>query len=327
MKKNYIVNFIYVSLSCVYLKIFRKSLKNTNNALVNLYSIDNGKTLIFFHNTLKTKRLKKTKISNTIYENHKPLISAEELNEKGYAKLSQNLNTNHVNELVKLATTLKCFNGEKFVLFDEKSITNTRYNFDSNDLINQSSIQQLIMDEYLIDIAREYFDSEPIFDIPVMWWSTPFGNVPSSNAAQLYHYDLERVKWLKIFFYLTDVNDSNGPHQYIEKSHKVNSKPIELLSKGYKRISDDEIGNYYNIDSFKVIKGLKGSAFAADTLCWHKGTKLIKGNRLVLELNYASSLLGTNHEKLKVKTPTDSFKLFCKKNSFYTKNFKFEKLY
>ena len=69
MKKNYVVNLIYVLLSCVYLKIFKKSLKNTNNALINLYIIDNGKALIFFHNLMKTKRVKKTKISSTIYKN------------------------------------------------------------------------------------------------------------------------------------------------------------------------------------------------------------------------------------------------------------------
>ena len=79
------------------------------------------------------------------------------------------------------------------------------------------------MDEYLIDVAREYFDSEPIFDIPVMWWSN-FGNVPSSEAAQLYHYDLERVKWLKIFFYLTDVNDYNGS-ACIYKNTYIKPKP------------------------------------------------------------------------------------------------------
>ena len=129
---------------------------------------------------------------------------------------------------------------------------------------------------------------------------------------------------MKIFFYLTDVNDFNGPHRYIEKSHKIDSKPIDLISRGYQRISDYEMKKYYNIDSFKVIKGIKGSAFAADTLCWHKGTELIKGNRLVLELNYASSLLGTNPRKLSVKTPTDSFKSFSKKYSFYTKNINFE---
>ena len=321
MKK--FIYYLYSLLSVFIFKITRKSLGRTNNALINLYSIDNGLSLNYFHNLLKSEKKKTTEISNTIYNKNKPLISALELNEKGYAKLSQNLKINHVEDLVKIAKILKCFNGEKFVFFDEKNITTTRYDFDSNDLVNQSFIQKLIMDEYLINIAREYFDSEPVFDLPAMWWSTPFGEGPSSNAAQLYHYDLDRVKWLKIFFYLTDVNDFNGPHQYIEKSHKINSKPLELLSRGYQRISDDEIKNYYKIDSFKVIKGKKGSAFAADTLCWHKGKQLTKGNRLVLELNYTSSLFGINLNKLKVSNSNQNFIDFCKTNTSYSKNISF----
>ena len=317
---KYFFNYAYVLLSALFFKINRRSLKKTNNALINLYSKDNGVSLLFFHNIMKTKRVKKTKISSTIYENDKPLISAEELDEKGYAKFSQKLKANHVKELVKVAKTLKCYNGEKFVFFDEKKITNTRYNFDSNDLVNQSFIQKLIMDEYLIDIAREYFNSEPIFDMPAMWWSTPFGEGPSTEAAQLYHFDLDRVKWLKIFFYVTDVDDFNGPHHYIEKTHKINSKPIELLSRGYQRISDDEIKNYYSSDSFKIIKGKEGSAFAADTLCWHKGKDLTKGNRLVLELNYTSSLFVKKGSKLKVKKENKNFVNFCYENPTYSKN-------
>jgi len=320
---KYFLNYAYVLISTLFFKIKRRSLKKTNNALINLYSKDNGVSLLFFHNIMKTKRVKKTKISSTIYENDKPLISNEELDKKGYVKFSQNLKANHVKELVKVAKTLKCYNGENFVFFDQKNITNTRYNYAPNDLLNQSFIQKLIMDEYLINIAREYFNSEPIFDMPAMWWSTSFGEGPSSEAAQLYHYDLDRVKWLKIFFYVTDVNDYNGPHHYIEKTHKINSKPKELLLKGYKRISDDEIKNYYNSESFKVIKGDKGSAFAADTLCWHKGKNLTKGNRLVLELNYTSSLFGVNLDKLSVSNLDQDFINFCRINKTYSKNISF----
>ena len=176
------------------------------------------------------------------------------------------------------------------------------------------------MDEVIIDVARQYFQSEPIFDMPAMWWSTPFGNGPSSEAAQLYHFDLDRVKWLKIFIYLTDVDDYNGPHYYIEKTHKINSKPKELLSRGYVRIKDEEMKNYFNENDFKVIKGPKGSAFAADTLCWHKGKNLTKGCRLVLELNYTSSLFGINTTKLKVDKGSEKFIKFCIENPTYSKN-------
>tara|TARA_B110000003_G_C16651578_1_gene534402 strand:+ start:1104 stop:2066 length:963 start_codon:yes stop_codon:yes gene_type:complete len=319
MKK--IINYIYITISLIIFKITNRSLNKTNVALISLYSIDNGYSLNLFHSLLKIKKKNTKKPTSLIYKKNQ-LVSNDELKENGYCKFSEILNSDNINELIKTAKKLKSFDGNSFVYFDEKKLNNTRYNFDKNELINQSSIQKLIMDEAIIDIARQYFESEPIFDMPAMWWSTPFGDGPSSEAAQLYHFDLDRVKWLKIFFYLTDVNDFNGPHFYIEKTHKINSKPKELLSRGYVRISDDEMKNYFDDNNFKVIKGSKGLAFAADTLCWHKGKNLTKGSRLVLELNYTSSLFGINTSKLKLNKENNSFTKFCSEHPIYSKNIK-----
>ena len=85
-----------------------------------------------------------------------------------------------------------------------------------------------------------------------------------------------------------------------------------------------KIKKYYPKNDFKVIKGLKGTTFAADTLCWHKGKNLIKGNRLVFELNYTSSLFGFNTKKLIVKKQDTEFVKFCMNNPIYSKNFLFE---
>lgn len=319
MKKLF--NSLYVFASLILFKLTNKSLSKTNIALINLYSIDNGFSLNFFNNLIKFKKKQTTNPLYFIYENNKTLVSNQELKEKGYCKLSQNLNAEILNDLNGIARKLKSFDGNNFVFFDEKKISSTRYFFDKNELINQSSIQKFIMDESIIDIARQYFDSEPIFDFPAMWWSTPFGDEASSEAAQLYHYDLDRVKWLKIFFYLTDVDDYNGPHYYIQKTHKINSKPKELLSRGYVRISDNEIKNYFDEEDFKVIKGPKGLAFAADTLCYHKGKNLTRGCRLVLELNFTTSLFANNKlNGMILKKENNEFVSFCNDNPIYSKN-------
>ena len=319
MKK--LINYIYVFASLILFKLTNKSLSKTHIALINLYSIDNGFSLNFFNNLIKSKN-KNTKIPlSLIYENKKPLVLNQELNENGYCKFSQNLNAEILSDLNETARNLKSFDGDNFVFFDEKKLSSTRYSFDKNELINQLSIQKLVMDEAIIDIARQYFDSEPIFDFPAMWWSTTFGDGPSSEAAQLYHYDMDRVKWLKIFFYLTDVDDYNGPHNYIQKTHKINSKPKELISRGYVRISDDEIKNYYDEEDFKAIKGPKGLTFAADTLCYHKGKNLTRGCRLVLELNFTTSLFANNTlNGMILKKENKEFVSFCNDNPIFSKN-------
>lgn len=319
MKKNYFFNITYIIFSYLYFLITKKSFSGTNNALINVYSIDNG---IFKERLHRFISIRLQNYHNKAIDVSQPV---KNLNDYGYHVFNNKLEKKTVSELYNLGYNLKCNDGKKITYFDPKNLSAVRYNFDKQDLINNCYVQDLIMDDFLIETVRQYFQSQPIFDLPAMWWSTSYQKIASSEAAQLYHYDMERAKWLKIFFYLTDVDDNNGPHYYIRGSHKINSKPKSLLSRGYERITDEEISKFYDPIDFRIIKGKKGTFFVGDTLCWHKGKNLIKNNRLVLELNYTSSLFGYNDkEDMIIKNATKKFKLFCSKNPNYSKKIKFE---
>lgn len=77
----------------------------------------------------------------------------------------------------------------------------------------------MITDMNFFAIAQEYLACKPIHDLVLMWWSAPHSNKASSEAAQLYHFDMDHLKFLKFFIYLTDVDEHNGPHCYVRKSH------------------------------------------------------------------------------------------------------------
>jgi UDP-3-O-acyl-N-acetylglucosamine deacetylase len=64
--------------------------------------------------------------------------------------------------------------------------------------------------------------------------------------------------------------------------------------------------------------------FIGDTKCWHKGTPLKKGHRLVLELEYTSSLFGANYPKMEVNNTTQAFKDFCAKNKTFATHLYFK---
>ena len=84
-----------------------------------------------------------------------------------------------------------------------------------------------------------------------MWWSN-VSNKVDSFSAQDFHFDLDSIKFLKVFIYLKDVTENKGPHVYVEGSHKLFSKPYEILKRGYSRVSDSEILKYY--DQIKIHK-------------------------------------------------------------------------
>ena len=157
-----------------------------------------------------------------------------------------------------------------------------------------------------------------------MWILNDYLKNNSEEAAQFFHFDLERVKWLKVFIYLDDVDKYKAPHTYIEGSHINNTKPEELLKKGYKRIKDSEVSKYYKTNKIKSIIGKAGTIIIGDTKCWHKGGNIKKGKRTILQLEFASSLFGENQDAFKVKNPSDAFIKFCKSNPFFSSNINLE---
>ncbi len=243
----------------------------------------------------------------------------ETLNKDGYYHFPQKLSSTTVEKLYQFAlkTPGQVPSKNDLEIFKPGTPTSEIYRFTHNDILSNPDIQEIALDPSLIQIARNYFKSEPILDIPGMWWSTDFLKEASAEAAQLYHFDLERFKWLKLFIYLNDVTPENGPHHYINGSHRVGQKPQHLLQRLYARIPDSDLKEHYKSEDFVEVCGEAGSAFIGDTKCWHKGTALKKGHRLVLELQYTSSLFGTNYPKMEIRTPSEKLKRAVGDQPFY----------
>jgi hypothetical protein len=324
MKK--IKKIIYKAIFNYGFKVFKKTNQTPEKsyrALVNLYCLTSGK----FNETLHQKvKIPMKKINNSLNGllGHFTKKDFEKinniLNEEGYYKFENQVSDGILDKLQRFAmnTPTSIRNIKEPILFDPENIISEIYRFDVQDLVNNPDIQELIMDPVLINIAREYLDCEPIFDFPAMWWSAGFKEEASSDAAQLYHFDMDRIKWLKVFIYLNEVNHENGPHCFISGSHKIGNKPDSILARGYVRVTDEELRKFYPEVNFKELPGKAGSVFVGDTMCWHKGKPLRIGkNRLMLEFEYSSCSFGANLEKMIVNNPTSKFKEFCRQNPVF----------
>ncbi|HMI92258.1 MAG TPA: phytanoyl-CoA dioxygenase family protein, partial [Polyangiales bacterium] len=166
-----------------------------------------------------------------------------------------------------------------------------RYELDEVDLIASPDVQRLMADHSLLALAQDYLGAAPINDLVTMWWTARAGATPSSEAAQLFHFDMDRVSFLKVFFYLTDVTPQTGPHVYVRGSHR--NKPKQLLRD--RRFSDAEIHAAYGSDVHEIT-GPRGTVIIADTSGMHKGKVVETSERLLLQLEYTSSLFGQRYE-------------------------------
>lgn len=195
------------------------------------------------------------------------------------------------------------YSSEKIKFKDASSIASPRFQMDVSDILRSKELKNLILDSSLCKIAQEYFGSRPVFDLVAFWWSKPEQNSDLKDyAAQKFHFDMDRIKFLKFFFYLTDVNESTGPHCFVKGSHRFLPKKF----RNDRRFSDQEVIDTYGKTQIKQFYGKKGSIFAVDTRGLHKGEPLVSGNRLVFQIEFANSMFGQVYGKVQLsEIPSD----------------------
>ena len=175
-----------------------------------------------------------------------------------------------------------------------------RYDFATADLLANEDVQKLLADLSLLAVAQDYLGARPRADVLSMWWHTAFSDVPDSEAAQLFHFDMDRPKWLKVFIYLTDVGSHNGPHSFVAGSHRSGGIPDNLLSKGYARLSDAEVAQAFAPCDVLQLTAPRGSIIIEDTRGLHKGRHVESGDRLMLQLQFSNSLFGGTYPEAKI---------------------------
>lgn len=208
------------------------------------------------------------------------------------------------------------------ITFDPLHLVASNYLFNEEAVLNNLSIQTLMSDPAVLNIAQGYFRARAIFTTAAMWWTTPFGcDTPSSNLAQMYHFDMDRIKFLKFFCYLTDVTDTDGPHTYVKGSCK--RKPKAVLRDG--RFKDEEIEAQYSKSEIIEFIAPKGTIIVEDTRGFHKAKMPTKGNRLIMQFELANCLFGPPYSKSSMEIKSPCLQRAVEQNPYILSNFNLTK--
>ncbi len=189
-------------------------------------------------------------------------------------------------------------------LYEPSNPQAVRYDYQPSGLLDQTDVQDLLADPSLLALMQEYLGCAPKADVLSMWWHTAFQDHPDSKAAQYFHFDMDRFKWLKVFIYLTDVGPDNGPHAFVRGSHRTGAIPQHILDRGYVRITDDEVAANYLAEDIMTFTAPRGSIIVEDTRGLHKGVHVRDGARLILQLQFSNSLFGTNYPTARMSKVT-----------------------
>lgn len=157
-----------------------------------------------------------------------------------------------------------------------------------SDLKECKAISQIENDAVLRSLASRYLGATPVHLTTRLFWS--FANETENYDTHMnsthYHYDLDDYGCIRFFFYLTDVDNHNGPHKYINGSHKRKSL-TQKLSKSHALRNEVELADFYGEENVVTVKGPKGTGFAEDSMCFHKATRPKSGDRLLMQVTFA----------------------------------------
>jgi hypothetical protein len=96
---------------------------------------------------------------------------------------------------------------------------------------------------------------------------------------QNFHRDIDDLRFVKLFCYLTDVDEESGPHVYLPGSHRAN----KLTATG--RYQEEEV--YQAFGEPRRFTGPAGLTFLENTYGFHRGLPVKSKPRLIFQVLYS----------------------------------------
>lgn len=146
-------------------------------------------------------------------------------------------------------------------------------------------------------VADEYLGCKSILN-SVVAWKTSYNEINDeirlSNDALMFHFDLDTNRLLKIFVYLSDVDEKCGPHTYIEDTNATSRFKLPQPLQRDGRLKSSEVINCGLVPKYVV--GERGTILFGDTTNLHKGTPVrLNNSRYILQLVFVDSIFGAKN--------------------------------
>jgi hypothetical protein len=172
-------------------------------------------------------------------------------------------------------------------LINNKKLNNTKYFkplLNANEILMHKPTLKFAFSHELLSIIGEYLGSAPSFHEVSLWWGKE-GEL--SAGSPFFHLDSLDSSCIRLYMYLSDVGEGNGPFCVIPKKESLRF----IRKTGYlgNSLSDKTVFKYLPLSSLRKLTGDAGSIFAIDsTRALHYGSRCIEGDRVVLIFTYSS---------------------------------------
>lgn len=134
-------------------------------------------------------------------------------------------------------------------------------------------------DPRVLNTVERFLGCKPTLAAIRVWWSTPSASETPEHAEN-FHRDVDDLRFVKLFVYLTDVDDQSGPHIYAVGSHRKN-----VLTR-IGRFTDAEVAAACGDETIRRFTGPAGTSFLENTYGLHRGLPPVRHPRMILQPLY-----------------------------------------
>ena len=148
---------------------------------------------------------------------------------------------------------------------------------------------RIVADRRLLDVANAYLELWSKIEYVDLWYTAPQPEDAERRASQRWHRDYDDRYLLKVFVYLTDVDEEAGPFEYVPGSQPGGAYdhlwPWHPMSESYP--PQDELSTKVG-DSVKTFTGPKGTVILCNTSGFHRGGFVTGKPRVLATATYCS---------------------------------------
>ena len=211
------------------------------------------------------------------------------LKDDGFAEL-ENFDKSFVNYLIKHYLKSKSFTGTLKEYFADEAKKGLVRPMKVSLLKSPDVLQKVLNKSCIIEIVCEHLGLKPeelmVYPYIDTLINLKVGAIETgSDNALAFHRDYDGLRAVRVFFYLNDIVEDDGHHEFIIKSHKK----LPLRLRPIRRYSVNDIFSVLPNSNLTKIVGPAGFGWIENTSGLHRGTTPRTGHRIMLTLSFCDA--------------------------------------
>lgn len=157
----------------------------------------------------------------------------------------------------------------------------TKLSYRTVDLVQCQPLLALANSPLILDAVTRVLGARPTIGWFESWWTLGEHYVPGlQHYDDIYHRDVDDLRFVKLFVYLTDTGASNGAHSFVRGSHRSDA----FTRRG--PITDQQVQDTFAPEDILTITGKAGTVFLENTWGIHRPLMATEGRRLIFSALY-----------------------------------------